>query len=220
MKKGSYVKGSILIVVCMVVVLAFNMVVFPLILSDDIREGERVIYDSTVQTISLDTKAENDKSSNSVLNSLTGTLAWAEASDINKEGSMPVDRISESKQEYIEYSSLDSNVAKTILSGDQVIELLKERVGNIEEADFLQYTIQLTKTESPNIPYRYNVILGDPESMVEVYQSSTSFAQYYESGNDYVPIKGKLYLGGINYFQVNAMTGDILIHISQGDLVE
>lgn len=218
MKKGNYVKGSILIAVCMVIVLAFNTMVFPWILSEDIREGDRVIYDATAQRIPFDTKEGLYK--NNVLNSMTGTLIWAEANDLSKDGGIPVDRISEKHQEFIEYSNLDSNVKNTILSGEQIIDLLKERVANSDEADFLQYTIRLTKTESPNIPYRYNVIIGDPESVREAYQSSKSFAKYFESGDDYVPFKGKLTLGAVNYLQIDAMTGDILILISQGTLQE
>lgn len=154
MRQRKYLKGSVQIVICMVLVLTFNTIVFPRILSDDSTTGERIQYDATAQWI-------------------------------------PVERVSENKQEFIEYSKLDPNVANTILSAEQVIELIKERVSNSDVANYLQYTIKLTKTESPNVPYCYNVIIGDAQRIREVI-----------------------------YLQVNAMTGDILILISQGRLQE
>lgn len=220
MKKKKYLWGSGTIGFFMLLVLAFNTFVYPNLLNKSIDHGDLTSYALTEGfslpdfTIKLETKEE------SLISTESGKVSWTEAISIQDSKEMPVKRISESKEEYVALDSLNKEVADTLLSVEQLIEIIKSHVFNVKSVNSLVYKIQLTKTESPNIPYRYNVILGEENRIKELYEDPKPFAQYYEMGSDYIAIKGKISLGAANFIQVNAVTGDILIHISAGMLKE
>lgn len=215
MKSGKYLSGSIIMGLCLTAVFIFNFVLFPLVLSktmDNTIDASGKTEAKAMPVISIEPKKKN---TNVVVNKDYKKLSWTHLPQYEYLHKIPIERITNFKEIEVEITDLEPKIGKAILSQNEVMEIIKKRIYNVEDCNDFVYTIQLCKTEIPNIPYRYNIIVGQRKRVVELYESSETFATYYEVSKSKVALQGTVFLGEVNYIQINAITGQILMYMSK-----
>ncbi len=218
MKKKKYIYGSVIIIASFVIILLFNTFLYPLFLAGKGSKNETIQFEATNQPMltisSTRQRTEKTASQNN------DKIKWIPLPKLEDISAVMVQRVSEYEERGIDPRSLDAKVKETLLSKEVVMDILRERVSNLKETNQYAYVLQLIESDVPGVPYKYNVIIGNPKSIIKSYMQSEPFADYNEVAKIVVPIKGNIYLDQLNYLQINAITGGILIHIAQSNLAD
>ena len=213
-KRRKYLTGSMLVWISLVVVLAFNVFLFPSLLSEGIDESLEGTYLSKSEIVPVVGVKEKSNGSLALGGLQLNYLSWNRLTQYESMKHFPIQRNSKFKETRVQASNLEPKIAEALLTPQEVIARIKARVSNLQECNNFSYTIQLCKTQIPDVPYRYNVILGESKRMKQIYNKAEIFASYYEVTTSFVPLKGSISLGEVNYIQMNAITGDILVLLS------
>ncbi len=215
MKGRTYLSGTISIWLCLAIVFIFNFIFFPLVLSKTMENTIDISGNTEAKALPVISIEPKKQDTNVVVSKDYKKLSWTHLPQYEYLHKIPVERITKFKEIEVEISDLEPKIGKAILSQNEVIEIIKKRINNVKDCNDFVYTVQLCKTEIPNIPYRYNIILGQRKRVVELYESSETFATYYEVSKSKVALLGNIFLDDVNYIQINAITGQILMYIAK-----